>query len=93
MMVFLQGMVFDLEKGSTLYVDLAKSNSRSKRSRIGNDLFIIPEACCSTVFVNCCRPELCKLLDQMMENLDPRRELKGLLHFQVAFLILVRWMP
>ncbi|XP_058186883.1 uncharacterized protein LOC131303845 isoform X6 [Rhododendron vialii] len=29
-----QGMVFDLEKGSTLYVDLAKSNSRSKRSRI-----------------------------------------------------------
>ncbi|KAE9449685.1 hypothetical protein C3L33_18415, partial [Rhododendron williamsianum] len=30
----LNGMVFDLEKGSTLYVDLAKSNSRSKRSRI-----------------------------------------------------------
>lgn len=30
-----QGMVFDLEKGSTLYIDLAKSNSRSKRSRQG----------------------------------------------------------
>ncbi|KAK3022306.1 hypothetical protein RJ639_046164 [Escallonia herrerae] len=31
------GMVFDLEKGSTLYVDLAKSNSRSKRSRIDDE--------------------------------------------------------
>ncbi|KAF9678524.1 hypothetical protein SADUNF_Sadunf07G0043800 [Salix dunnii] len=31
----LNGMVFDLEKGSTLYIDLAKSNSRSKRSRTG----------------------------------------------------------
>lgn len=31
----LQGMVFDLEKGSTLHIDLAKSNSRSKRPRIG----------------------------------------------------------
>ncbi|KAL0377687.1 UNVERIFIED_CONTAM: SUMO-conjugating enzyme SCE1 [Sesamum radiatum] len=30
-----QGMVFDLEKGSTLYIDLAKSNSRSKRLRAG----------------------------------------------------------
>lgn len=30
-----QGMVFDLEKGSTLYIDLAKSNSRSKRIRAG----------------------------------------------------------
>lgn len=29
----LNGMVFDLEKGSTLYIDLAKSNSRSKRLR------------------------------------------------------------
>ncbi|XP_050208306.1 U1 small nuclear ribonucleoprotein A isoform X2 [Mercurialis annua] len=29
----LNNMVFDLEKGSTLYIDLAKSNSRSKRSR------------------------------------------------------------
>ncbi|RZC66916.1 hypothetical protein C5167_010615 [Papaver somniferum] len=29
----LQGMVFDLEQPSTLYIDLAKSNSRSKRSR------------------------------------------------------------
>lgn len=28
-------MVFDLEKGSTLYIDLAKSNSRSKRQRAG----------------------------------------------------------
>lgn len=28
-------MVFDLEKGSTLYIDLAKSNSRSKRIRGG----------------------------------------------------------
>uniref|UniRef100_A0A516IJG3 RRM domain-containing protein n=1 Tax=Turnera subulata TaxID=218843 RepID=A0A516IJG3_9ROSI len=27
------GLVFDLEKGSTLHIDLAKSNSRSKRSR------------------------------------------------------------
>lgn len=30
-----QGFVFDLEKGSTLYIDLAKSNSRSKRLRGG----------------------------------------------------------
>ncbi|XAR57775.1 hypothetical protein NMG60_11026032 [Bertholletia excelsa] len=30
-------MVFDLEKGSTLYIDLAKSNSRSKRSRIDDE--------------------------------------------------------
>ncbi|KAI3791480.1 hypothetical protein L2E82_05250 [Cichorium intybus] len=29
----LNGLVFDLEKGSTLHIDLAKSNSRSKRSR------------------------------------------------------------
>lgn len=29
----LNGMVFDLEKGSTLSIDLAKANSRSKRSR------------------------------------------------------------
>ncbi|KMT09741.1 hypothetical protein BVRB_6g127240 isoform A [Beta vulgaris subsp. vulgaris] len=29
----LNGMIFDLEKGSTLYIDLAKSNSRSKRQR------------------------------------------------------------
>ncbi|OVA11254.1 RNA recognition motif domain [Macleaya cordata] len=29
----LNGMVFDLEKQSTLYIDLAKSNSRTKRSR------------------------------------------------------------
>ncbi|GJU53035.1 nucleotide-binding alpha-beta plait domain-containing protein [Tanacetum coccineum] len=28
-------MVFDLEKGSKLHIDLAKSNSRSKRSRTG----------------------------------------------------------
>ena len=26
-------MVFDLEKGSTLYIDLAKSNSRSEHTR------------------------------------------------------------
>jgi hypothetical protein len=30
----LNGTIFDLEKNSTLFVDLAKSNSRSKRSRI-----------------------------------------------------------
>ncbi|KAJ7952829.1 putative RNA binding protein [Quillaja saponaria] len=35
----LNGMVFDLEKGSTLYIDLAKSNSRSKRARIDDDIF------------------------------------------------------
>ncbi|XP_010270662.1 PREDICTED: U1 small nuclear ribonucleoprotein A isoform X2 [Nelumbo nucifera] len=29
----LNGLVFDLEKNSTVYIDLAKSNSRSKRSR------------------------------------------------------------
>lgn len=29
----LNGLVFDLEKNSTLHIDLAKSNSRSKRSR------------------------------------------------------------
>ncbi|EEF27997.1 RNA binding protein, putative [Ricinus communis] len=33
----LNGMVFDLEKGSTLYIDLAKSNSRSKRSRTADE--------------------------------------------------------
>lgn len=37
-------MVFDLEKGSTLYIDLAKSNSRAKRARIGVcfNFFILP---------------------------------------------------
>ncbi|XP_057449547.1 U1 small nuclear ribonucleoprotein A isoform X2 [Lotus japonicus] len=33
----LNGMVFDLEKNSTLYIDLAKSNSRSKRTRIDDE--------------------------------------------------------
>ncbi|XP_050124019.1 uncharacterized protein LOC126601361 isoform X2 [Malus sylvestris] len=33
----LNGMVFDLEKGSKLYIDLAKSNSRSKRSRTDDE--------------------------------------------------------
>lgn len=33
----LNGMVFDLEKSSTLYIDLAKSNSRSKRTRIDDE--------------------------------------------------------
>ncbi|XP_042491568.1 RNA-binding protein L isoform X2 [Macadamia integrifolia] len=33
----LNGLVFDLEKESTLYIDLAKSNSRSKRSRTADD--------------------------------------------------------
>ncbi|XP_024975167.1 uncharacterized protein LOC112513206 [Cynara cardunculus var. scolymus] len=33
----LNGLVFDLEKGSTLYIDLAKSNSRSKRPRIDDE--------------------------------------------------------
>uniref|UniRef100_A0A2P2LEH3 Uncharacterized protein MANES_13G120300 n=1 Tax=Rhizophora mucronata TaxID=61149 RepID=A0A2P2LEH3_RHIMU len=33
----LNGMVFDLEKGSTLYIDLAKCNSRSKRSRTDDE--------------------------------------------------------
>ncbi|XP_028243837.1 U1 small nuclear ribonucleoprotein A-like isoform X1 [Glycine soja] len=33
----LNGLVFDLEKGSTLYIDLAKSNSRSKRTRIDDE--------------------------------------------------------
>ncbi|KAL8034264.1 hypothetical protein ABFX02_12G016400 [Erythranthe guttata] len=33
----INGMVFDLEKGSTLHIDLAKSNSRSKRSRADDD--------------------------------------------------------
>ena len=31
-----QGMVFDLEKNCSLHVDLAKSNSRSKRLRSGS---------------------------------------------------------
>lgn len=35
----LNGMVFDLEKGSTLYIDLAKSNSRSKRTRTDDERF------------------------------------------------------
>uniref|UniRef100_A0A516IJE5 RRM domain-containing protein n=1 Tax=Turnera subulata TaxID=218843 RepID=A0A516IJE5_9ROSI len=33
----LNGLVFDLEKGSTLHIDLAKSNSRSKRSRTDDE--------------------------------------------------------
>lgn len=33
----LNGLVFDLEKGSTLFIDLAKSNSRSKRQRTDDD--------------------------------------------------------
>ncbi|EPS61714.1 hypothetical protein M569_13079, partial [Genlisea aurea] len=33
----LNGLVFDLETGSTLYINLAKSNSRSKRSRTDDD--------------------------------------------------------
>ncbi|KAJ8764512.1 hypothetical protein K2173_006252 [Erythroxylum novogranatense] len=33
----LNGMVFDLEKGSTLYIDLAKSNSRTKRTRTDDE--------------------------------------------------------
>ncbi|XP_013626132.1 PREDICTED: protein couch potato isoform X4 [Brassica oleracea var. oleracea] len=33
----LNGMVFDLEKHSTLYIDLAKSNPKSKRSRPDDD--------------------------------------------------------
>ncbi|PON67174.1 Splicing factor-like protein [Trema orientale] len=35
----LNGLVFDLEKGSTLYIDLAKSNSRSKRPRTDDERF------------------------------------------------------
>ncbi|KAI3994538.1 hypothetical protein MKX01_028282 [Papaver californicum] len=35
----LNGMVFDLEQPSTLYIDLAKSNSRSKRSRTDDERF------------------------------------------------------
>ncbi|KAK4393273.1 RNA-binding protein, processing factor 2a [Sesamum angolense] len=35
--LFHEGMVFDLEKGSTLYIDLAKSNSRSKRLRADDE--------------------------------------------------------
>lgn len=44
--LFLQGMVFDLEKGSTLYIDLAKSNSRSKRHRSGRFLLKYSLLCC-----------------------------------------------
>ncbi|CAH9092318.1 unnamed protein product [Cuscuta europaea] len=33
----LNGLVFDIEKGSTLFIDLAKSNSRSKRQRTTAD--------------------------------------------------------
>ncbi|KAG2717486.1 hypothetical protein I3760_03G177700 [Carya illinoinensis] len=32
-------MVFDLEKGSTRYIDLAKSNSRSKCPRTDDERF------------------------------------------------------
>lgn len=42
----LQGMVFDLEKGSTLHIDLAKTNSRSKRSRTGLLLVVFPPFKC-----------------------------------------------
>lgn len=45
-----QGMVFDLEKGSTLHIDLAKSNSRSKRLRAGSlylELHFLFSACLS----------------------------------------------
>lgn len=33
--------MFDLEKGSTLYIDFAKANSRSKRSRTGAILALL----------------------------------------------------
>ncbi|XP_038719489.1 uncharacterized protein LOC120012234 [Tripterygium wilfordii] len=33
----LNGMIFDLEKGSNLHIDLAKSNSRSKRQRTDDE--------------------------------------------------------
>ncbi|KAF5177672.1 hypothetical protein FRX31_032742 [Thalictrum thalictroides] len=36
----LNGLVFDLEKQSTLYISLAKSNSKSKRSRTGENLHL-----------------------------------------------------
>ena len=32
---FLKGLTFDLEKNCSIHVDLAKSNSRSKRPRTG----------------------------------------------------------
>ncbi|KAK4778289.1 hypothetical protein SAY87_018476 [Trapa incisa] len=35
----LNGMVFDLEKGSTLHIDFAKANSRSKRSRTDDERY------------------------------------------------------
>ncbi|KAG5404623.1 hypothetical protein IGI04_010742 [Brassica rapa subsp. trilocularis] len=40
----LNGMVFDLEKHSTLYIDLAKSNPKSKRSRTGK-FWILSASC------------------------------------------------
>lgn len=57
----LQGMVFDLEKNCSLHVDLAKSNSRSKRLRSGRQLpfssgtsFLsyVPSVLCGVFFID-----------------------------------------
>ncbi|THG18116.1 hypothetical protein TEA_001641 [Camellia sinensis var. sinensis] len=100
----LNGMVFDLEKGSTLYIDLAKSNSRSKRTRFddekpGSEKRSKGSAAFSRgihdpdeVLISILRPHslllTISLISWMMKNLARRREVKDLLHFQGAFMIL-----
>lgn len=79
----LQGLVFDLEKNSTLYIDLAKSNSRSKRSRIGDLRVGFPLSLCfylfwydGILFVKSWGTQLCELVkhdNQMMKDLGQRR--------------------
>lgn len=90
--------MFDLEKESTLYIDIAKSNSRysrSKRSRTGpllprwhaSHFFASSSVCFVTWKLNNFSFEY-----QMMKRLDFQiKRLKGLVLFQEVFLILVRF--
>lgn len=86
--------MFDLEKGSTLYIDLAKSNSRSKRSRPGLLLVKLFRSCLpfSLImhFIWFVTKFVCFVnhYEQMMKDLAQIRELKDL-RFHGA-LILVR---
>lgn len=82
-------MVFDLEKGSTLYIDLAKSNSRSKRSRTGLNLILDVYLAFNFLILSFSDFELLNCVcipdgfeDQMMNGLAWIRKLEGLLDRQ-----------
>lgn len=88
----LQGMVFDLEKGSTLYIDLAKSNSRSKRSR-GTKWLVLTCVNFTVDSQDAWFNNLVWLVDfenQMKTDMAQIRELNYHPHFPLALWILVR---